>query len=335
MNRIAVGLVVCLISLSSTMAQARTWTDIFGNELNGTFKSFNKNNGIVVITQNGQRISAPFSGFCRDDRDFIINELKKSGRQNEVAKYDTEIPDVQSSRDRFNRGPGAGQPQIPQHDLGNGAAPAGGASPGVPPGFEAKGAMPNFPAGAGGAFPAAGNFPTPPGMPGQFPGRPGMQNVPGIAHAPAFDQNQIAGKGAMPQRPADSFPQAGPPAAHSFQGGGIAGVDPAMSSTFPQGPIAGEPPVHTPQFPNHPFKQPAMPTVETPSFPSMPSYTQVLKCDKCGFVATERSGYKYGDRCPQCAKNGGGFSARGVRGIIWIVVLVGGAIGAAIKKIAE
>lgn len=229
MNRFILGIAVCAICLSATAASARTWTDLYGNELNGTFKSFNKNNGMVTITQNGRRIPVRFSGLCRDDRDFIIDDLKKKGREDEVAPYDTEIPDRETLQNQFNREPGAGNPS------------AGGVRPGLanpvgPGGIDVNEAAPTFPAGSGdGASPAGRQIP---GLPATPPG-----GVPGF-NAGGFDgKARLPGTQANVVPQANPFPQAGPPAASSLAGSGIPGADPTLWSSapaYPAGPAGGK-----------------------------------------------------------------------------------------------
>ncbi len=162
MNRRTIVLTVCMLCLIGSTAWARIWTDIQGNTMAGSFKAFNKTTGMVTITLNGRRIPVPFSGLCREDRDFVIEELKKKGRDKDVAKYDTPIPDPSTLQNRFN----------------NGAEGAAGVNPGAMPnpavaaGIDAgKAGMANRP-GADVGMPGGRAFGL--AQPGAFPGQPGM-----------------------------------------------------------------------------------------------------------------------------------------------------------------
>lgn len=219
MNRLAIVLAVGVVCVSGMAVEARTWTDIYGNQLNGTFRAFNKNNGIVTITLNGRRILAPFSGFCRDDRDFIIEELRKDGREAEVERYDTPIPEMTEQQNQF--GPGGGGQEQP----GAAGVPSGGG-----------------PAVGGPARPIAG------GLPGGGNFSPGT-GVPGIAagSGPQYSPPGVAANGGFPGQ-GNAFPQTSPippsglPTAPSLAGSGIPGADPMLPRATPVVP-AGQPPV--------------------------------------------------------------------------------------------
>ncbi|MFN0196581.1 MAG: hypothetical protein ACKVT0_07535 [Planctomycetaceae bacterium] len=170
MNRRAIVLSICLLCIISSTAWARIWTDIQGQTMAGSYKAFNKTTGMVTITLNGRRIPVPFSQLCREDRDFVIDELKKKGRDKDVAKFDTPIPDPSEVQNAFQNG---GRPGQPNQDV------AAGLDAGKAGMVNRPGAGVGMPGGQPFGLPQPGAFPTQPGMPagaGPMAGRPGMSS---------------------------------------------------------------------------------------------------------------------------------------------------------------
>ncbi|MEZ6107767.1 MAG: hypothetical protein R3B96_17030 [Pirellulaceae bacterium] len=181
-------LVILLLALWCGLASdawARKWFDIYGNEMEGTFVSYDSDSEEVTISnQSGRTNSYQFSLFSQADQQYVVDELRKRGETDLPTVIDSSDPrraggtssssaSAPSSAVQGQVGPGS-SPFGPTRVGRPGFGPSGIPTPGIPtPGIPT-------PSGFGPSGPSGSPFPGGIPRPSGFPGSSGIPRPSGI-----------------------------------------------------------------------------------------------------------------------------------------------------------